>query len=60
MAITKHIDKSVDTESTGNEEIEVCNSGEDSVCLPGLSAAPSGQIPHPEPSRNLDKLEESE
>lgn len=60
MAITKHIDKSVDTEFTGREEIESCKSWGNIDRLPGLSAAPSGQIPHPEPSKKPGKLEESE
>jgi len=57
MAITKHNGKSVDTEFTGKEQKELKKSSDDS--LPGFSTAPSGQIPHPEPSKKPGKLEES-
>ena len=65
MATTKHInksvtDKSVDAKFTGKEDRELLKSWEDSQPLPGLSAAPSGEIPRPKPSEKPSKTEESE
>ena len=57
MAITKHNGKSVDNEFTGND-LRDLKKASDSIS-PGFSTAPSGPIPHPEPSKKPEKMEES-